>query len=203
MKVRRKCGATLFRKNCWQQRVPCSSPHVVSHLVRKWSSPYDSILCVLAVEILQHDRMHLSYGSGSQRLRLRRGRRGLFTKPASVDVWAFALRVSSCTASCQLQPDISSEHLFKGKAGVTGKRVSDLCRLGRFDHLLCWLTSRKYFDTFTQIFVWKKEQDEVRRRKRGQVEEGNMPGDNFSEVEKATSERLDKISKNTSLSVKY
>ena len=193
------------QKNCWQQRVPCSSPHVVSHLVRKWSSPYDSILCVLSTGLWK------SSSTIACIFRMVRGLSGSDSVVAaeacsrSRRLWMSGpLRfVSSCTASCQLQPDISSEHLFKEKAGVTATRFSDLCRLGRLDHHLCWLTSRKYFDTFAQIFVWKKEQDEVRRRKRGQVEEGNMPGDKFSEVEKATSERLDKISKNTSLSLKY
>ena len=68
---------------------------------------------------------------------LRRGRRGLFTKPASVDVWAFALRLF---LRCQLPQ--GSQHFFGTTVQrnvCSGARQArhrharlGLCRLGRF-----------------------------------------------------------------------
>ena len=66
-------------------------------------------------------------------------------------------------------------------------------------------------DTFAQNVLWKEEEDEVRRRKtaanklgRGKCQEMKSQKQNptFCEVEHATSERLDKLSKHTCVSMK-
>ena len=66
-------------------------------------------------------------------------------------------------------------------------------------------------DTFAQNVLWKQEQDEVRRRKtaanklgRGTCQEmkSQKQDPTFCEVEHATSERLDKLSKHTCVSMK-
>ena len=82
----------------------------------------------LHVDFLQHDRLHLRRVSAAPQFR--RGHRGLFTKRASVDVWAFALRL---LLRCQLpvgrQPNSSRNNrskkcLFVSQAGASPLRAS-------------------------------------------------------------------------------
>ena len=108
---------------------PCSSPQ--SHLVEKNCQKKKKELDLVPVGLPPASSPASPFGPGVPAApKLRRGRRGMFTKPASCRCLGPLRFVSSCAASCQwaaltfLRDNRSKKCLFRSQPGASPPRAS-------------------------------------------------------------------------------
>ena len=133
--VRGKGSAALFSKLLAPAILePCSTPQCVSHVVKNCPKRRTrSCACSpWSCGLYPARSPASSFGSGSQQVpQLRRGRRGLFTKPASCRCLGLCASPPLPLAVSSRQPDIFSQQSFKEMSAqesdrcVTATRVSD------------------------------------------------------------------------------